>query len=277
MSAVSVIIVTHNDVGMVHKAVATLREQTLIPKQIVLVDSGSKDPSFLNRYSDVEGIDTLFSKTNLGFAGANNFGYLCLEPDIDYVFFMNPDVFLEPDFIERGVALMNAHPDWGVVSGMLLGYDFYKNQPTSKYDSTGIFQTWYGKWYDRGQGEDVSPGKYNQQQEVKALCGAAQFCRAKALVDVQSIWKEIYDSKFFMYKEDIDLSFRLKKVGWKLVYSPELKAYHCRGWNSDRTKVSRQLRLLSAKNELRVHWRMGSWIGVMYSLIKYVAVLCFNV
>jgi GT2 family glycosyltransferase len=277
MPTVSVIIVTHNDSGIVHRAIASLKGQTLPPRQIILVDSGSKDPSFLCRYHGDEGVDRVLSPTNIGFTGGNNLGYLCLEPETEYVLFMNPDLCLSQDYLEKAAALMDKHRDWGALTGLLLGYDFNKDCPTGKYDSAGIGRTWYGRWYDRAQGEPVDPMRFGAHEEVPAICGAAQFCRRSALGQVETANHEVYDPGFFMYKEDIDLSIRLRKAGWKLLLCPEIIAYHGRGWNRDRSRVRRQFRLMSAKNELKVQYRIRSWTGMGYSLAKYLAVYCLNV
>ncbi len=277
MSKVAVIIVTYNDTGAIHHTLGALFEQTKKAAQVIIVDSGSKDPSFLYRYHGDSRIEMILSPTNIGFTGGNNLGYLCIEPDIDYVLFLNPDAFLAPNYLEKASALMDTHAEWGAITGILEGYSLQKNSPTGLYDSTGIFQTWYGKWYDRSQGEDLTYNQYHSHEEIQAICGAAYFARKKALEQVQTRSQEIFDASFFMYKEDIDLSIRLRNKGWKLMLCPELRAYHCRGWNKDRTRIPRQLRLMSAKNELVVHMRMKSPISIGYSLAKYAAVRFLNV
>jgi GT2 family glycosyltransferase len=101
------------------------------------------------------------------------------------------------------------------------------------------------------------------------------FCRLEALRETELAPSTVMDPKFFMYKEDIDLSLRLRKQGWKLLFSPQLKAYHCRGWKKERSQVPRSLRIQSAKNEIRLHYRLKSPY-ILYSLLKYVSVKIFN-
>lgn len=277
MASVAIIIVTYNDRGAIHQTLETVFHQTKKPQQVIVVDSGSTDPSFLYRYHGDERLEMIFSPTNIGFTGGNNLGYLCINPDTDYVLFLNPDVFLAPNYLEKAIALMDTNLDWGALTGVLEGYSLKTNSPTGLYDSTGIFQTWYGKWYDRSQGDEIQDVHYNSHESVAGICGAAFFARKKALEQVQTNRQEIFDAAFFMYKEDIDLSIRLRKAGWILMFCPELKAYHCRGWNRDRTRVPRQFRLMSAKNELVVHLRMKSPVSIGYSLAKYAAVRLLNV
>src|SRR5262249_49063606 len=145
--------------------------------------------------------------------------------------------------------------DCGALTGTILGYDIAKDKPTGKYDSTGVFRKWYGHWYDRGQGKDCHPQKYAKKEYIPAICGALFFCRKEALDSVLIRDKEIFDNTFFMYKEDIDLSLRLRNEGWKLAFVPHLVAYHCRGWYKERKRVPRILRMCSARNELFIHKR----------------------
>lgn len=157
-----------------------------------------------------------------------------------------------------------------------MGYDIVFNKPSGRYDTTGIFQSWYGKWYDRAQGSAVEEQVYDRFEDLPAICGALFFCRRAAIEQVLLNRREIFDERFYMYKEDIDLSLRLRKAGWRLTYHPEMLSYHCRGWSKNRQQVPRRFRLYSAKNELRLQIREKHCCGVIYSLAKYAAVKLLN-
>lgn len=165
----------------------------------------------------------------------------------------------------------------GALTGTTLGYCIDQDAPTGTYDTTGIFCTWWGRWFDRAQGEKHNPEAYSQIELIPAICGAVFFCRRSAAKEVMLAEEEIFDNGFYMYKEDIDLSLRLRKQGWDLAFLPELKAYHCRGWNRDRKSMPQKMRLHSAFNELKIHWRKKSPIPFLYSLMKYWAVRCLNI
>lgn len=278
MSGTCVIIVTHNSEEFIHKAVSCLKRQTMPPSEIVIVDSGSASTEYLNKYQNKTGITLVLEDKDIGFCAGNNLGVQKATGEAKYLLFLNPDAFLTPNFIEWATQYLeqSEHLRVGAIGGTLLGYDHLKEQPTSLYDSTGIFSTWYGKWYDRDQEVSYDPFKYSKEEEVPALCAAALFCRFEALKSVARKG-EIFNSKFFMYKEDIELALRLKRKGWRVEFVPQLTAYHCRGWASDRKKMSRKFRLLSAKNELKVQLRSFSPIGSVYSLVKYFLVKCFNI
>lgn len=271
----AVIIVTHNSNAYLPGCLDALRKQTVQPDQVMIVDSGSKDISYLLIAQNSGQITLDLQKENVGFCEGNNVGYAHINPATDYVLFLNPDAFLFKNFIEQALDRMEdpASANVGALSGLLLGYDIAQHAPTGRVDSAGIFSTWYGRWYDRGQGK--MNGHYVEAEYVPALCGALMFCRKKALDSVLLGHGQVMDPSFYMYKEDIDLSLRLRQKGWKLLFCPEMTAYHCRGWQSDRSKVSRQWRLMSAKNEMRLYRRLSS-PRYLYSALKYALVKCFD-
>jgi len=270
----AVIIVTHNSQLHLPKAMLCLQQQSRPADQVVLVDSGSADPSHLMTYQQDPKVTVVLAKGDIGFCRGNNIGMGRLSSNCDYVFFLNPDAFLTPRFLEDAIAFMEQphNQAYAALTGKILGYDIQQDRPTGKYDTTGVFRKWYGRWYDRGQGMDCNPELYLNQEDIPAICGAVFFCRKKALDAVLIRGNEAFDNNFYMYKEDIDLSIRLRKNGGKLAYLPHLSAYHCRGWNPDRSKMPRNFRLASARNELRIHLRSFSLAGSIYSSLKYASV-----
>jgi GT2 family glycosyltransferase len=274
----AVIIITHDNQLVLDEAIASVRQQTLLPGQIIIVDTGSKDRKYLRQYELSEDTTVIYGGEEIGFCRGNNIGYRAVFPEVEYVLFLNPDAFLFPSFIEEAIHFMEipVNKACGMLTGVLYGYDLANRRPSGLYDSTGIFNKWYGRWYDRGQGQACSDSLYNVNEEVPAICGALMFCRKEALDSVLVRGGEVLDSSFFMYKEDIDLSLRLKRQGWRLMFVSKLAAYHCRGWNPDRKKMARKVRLLSARNEMRIQRKNLSPLGFGYSLLKYVSVFVFN-
>lgn len=273
---ISVIIVTYNCPRHLKRNMQSLMGQIKKPDQIIIVDNNSTDASYLEEYG---GVATIIRNTkNAGFCFANNQGIKALDPRTTYVLFLNPDAFLTKPFIQDALAFMERPENQkvGALTGMLLGYDEKEEKPTGLYDSTGIFCTPYGKWFDRDQGQPINERLYQKTEEVPALCGALMLCRKAALQQAAFKDASVWDDTFFMYKDDIDLSLRLRKSGWKLVFEPTLVAYHCRGWNKNRSQMSKDSRLASALNEVRTHWRSNAYQCLPYSLLKYVAVKFFN-
>lgn len=274
----SIVIVTHNSEKYVKKAMESLKVQTRQPDQIIIVDSGSKDTRYLMQYADQSNVVLVLDSQDIGFCKANNVAMTRLSKFVDYVFFLNPDAMLAPHFLEEAINYMEMpnHQDVGALTGQTLGYDIDADKPTGMYDTTGIFQKWYGKWYDRGQGDVFEASLFYQEESIPAICGAVFFCRKKALDTILLRGNEVFDNTFYMYKDDIDLSLRLRKANWDIKYVPALIAYHCRGWHQDRKRMPRKLRLCSALNELRIHARARGPIPLAYSLCKYAAVKIFD-
>ena len=273
-SKCSIIIVTHNSERYLHHVIESLRKQTKPAEQIIIVDSGSSHTDYLMQYREHENITLALFRFNIGFCKGNNVGMSLINTFSDYVLFLNPDAFITPNFLEDAVAFMEnpIYETCGAMTGTILGYDIEASKPSQKYDSTGIFTTWYGKWYDRDQGRNCKDIIYTNTETLPAICGALMFCRRIALENVSLGKNKVFDEHFYMYKEDIDLSIRLAAAGWQLLYNPNCNAYHCRGWNPRRSNVPRHFRLLSAKNELKIHWKKKSPIKILYSATKYLAV-----
>ncbi|MDP3842564.1 MAG: glycosyltransferase family 2 protein [Oxalobacteraceae bacterium] len=217
-------------------------------------------------------VTVIEAKRNVGFAAANN---IALEQyylrSAKFVFFINPDVLLPEGWLERlhKVVMDPKNADIGVFTGPLLGYSFETDRPTGLIDSLGIFQTIIGKWYDKSQGMLVDNSKISMTAEyIPAACGALMVVRREVVEQIIQKDNQFFDESFFMYKEDIDVSIRIRKMGWKILIHPSLKAYHCRGWNSDRSTAPYWSRLISARNEIMLHLR-HRWFALPYSIIKY--------
>lgn len=113
---------------------------------------------------------------------------------------------------------MEENSSCGAMTGLLLEYDLEKNEPTGRYDSTGIFCTPYGKWFDRDQGQEINTHLYKTNEELPAINEALLLCKKTALLNS--------DNSYISFKDHIDLSISLRKNGWKLMLVPDLIAYH---------------------------------------------------
>jgi N-acetylglucosaminyl-diphospho-decaprenol L-rhamnosyltransferase len=272
--AVGVVIVTYDSGGVLQMCLDALAAQTRRPDLVVVVDNNSPDPAYLDSVPREAPFRLLRGSRNEGFCGGNNVGYAFVRR-CKYVLFLNPDAFLSECFIEDALGWMEQPDNAGVgcLTGTLLGFDVKARRPSGRIDSTGVFQHWYGKWYDRGQGSfrDMSGMTgTGEAEDIPAACGALMFCRTQALEQVTLPNHEVFDSRFFMYKEDIDLSLRLRARGWRIAYRPQLLCYHGRGWQG-RASASHRAKYLSARNEVRVCWR-HRWSTLPYSVAKFVYV-----
>ncbi len=272
MKKVYAIIVTHNSERVISSCIESLKQQESVSAQCVVVDSGSADTACLMAFEDAH--CSVLLTENIGFGRANNMGvnYL-LEAGAgadDYFLFINPDVILSPSWVKNGISLLDARQDTGMLGGVLEGWDYGRNEPTGKIDSTGIFRKWFGRWYDRYQGAPVgSPDLY--EQSVPALCGALLLMKGGCVRGLVEADKGVFDEDFFLYKEDIELSLRIKKMGWQLLFTPKLRAFHGRGWSRNRKAVPYELRLVSAWNEILLYRKHPS-VYILWAILKYLLV-----
>jgi N-acetylglucosaminyl-diphospho-decaprenol L-rhamnosyltransferase len=257
MAATAVIIVTHDSATVLESCLASLAGQSVPPDVVCIVDSGSGDTSYLRAAEKMDRVEVLHYPENIGFAAGNNAGFRRVGRGAEYVLFVNPDTFLDQEGIRLASETMRENAGMGILTGRLLGYDVAGRQATGRIDSTGIFRKWYGRWFDRGLGE-VDSGQYSLPEDIPAACGALMFCRKKALEEVMLPDQAVFDPAFFLYKEDIELSLRLRKAGWRISYDPRIKGFHGRGWQRDRRRMSPGLRRMAARNELLLYRRHPS-------------------
>ncbi|MFC1620012.1 glycosyltransferase [Candidatus Neomarinimicrobiota bacterium] len=272
MTTFQIIIVTHNSEHVLSRCLEHLLAQSVDSYRITILDSGSRDPSYLDNYANWEKITFIHQTDNVGFSVGNNIAACKVIDQAHYFIFLNPDIFLPPDFLLKVSTIMDSQEQThtGILGAKLLRYNLDSHWPTDEIDSTGIFQKWYGKWYDRGQGQR-DRGQFDTPDEgepVPAVCGALMICRREAL-EVAALSKgEYFRNDFFMYKEDIELSLRVAESGYKVVYNSYLIAWHTRGWQS-RKSASRVAKLCSARNELQINRRLGL-IKHLYSRCKLI-------
>ena len=270
--SIAAIIVSHNSQDVLPHCLAALARQSQPPTVISIADSGSTDGGYLRELAAVYPIKLAFAG-NIGFARANNLAVREVPANTEMVVFLNPDTILPPDYLAKALAILRARPEAAVVAGILEGYDFTSGNAggnatnaNGRYDSTGVFRAWYGRWYDRDQGRLLTEVK-RPATLVPALCGALLCCRWQAL---RPFWPDIFAPEFFLYKEDIELCLRLRLAGLKILFTPELHAYHGRGWQK-RAAMPRALRLAAAKSEILLYRRHPSPY-MLFALVKYALV-----
>ena len=266
---ISIIILTHNSEKLLDDAIRSIYAQKYKNYKIIIVDNNSIDKDYIQKYIDYPQMELLFLNDNLGYCGGNNLG---IEKSIDmsdFLIIMNPDVVLPNSFCEDIISVTNKlksrKVEFGVIGPKLLRFD--TDNQNLLIDSTGIFQKWYGKWYDRDQGS-VDEGRNDAEliEQVPAICGALMILNPRALKRVRLNQDEYFNNSFFMYKEDIELSLRMKSFGYGIFYVSDLVAYHYRGWKC-RRDMPKMARIMSARNEFKINKTRGI-IKTIYSAIK---------
>ena len=220
------VVVIPNLNGGVHliEALKSLEAQSLKPK-IIVVDNASTDGSAQQAAALFPGLEIIWHDTNRGYAGGVNPGFRrALDIGAAYVAPFNDDAVADKFWLERLVRFMHDNPQAAAVAPKLLHED------RKHVDSAGECYTTWGLAYPRGRGE-IDHGQYDHAVEIFAATGASSLYRVDALNTCG-----LLDEDFFAYYEDVDLSFRLRLLGWKIWYEPSAVVYHKIGMTSSRVK-----------------------------------------
>ena len=213
---VSINIVTFNSGTDIGPCLDSLNRQTFRDFRIRVLDNASSDRT-LDVVSAYD-VDLVRSPSNTGFAKAHN--ELIREFPATHVLILNPDTVLRPDFLEQTVRALERSPQAASATGKLLRMD------GKTFDSTGIVMTRNQRHLDRGA-DEPDLGQFDESGEVFGPSGAAALYRMKALEDV-AINGQFFDEDFFAYREDADLAWRCRLLGWTSIYVPEAVALHRR-------------------------------------------------
>ena len=224
----SVIIVNYNVkyyLGQCIRSVLRAFEEMNTPAEIIVVDNHSADGSV--DYLEQRYPQKLFpmvrfvrSAHNLGFARANNIAIR--QSRGEYVLLLNPDTIVGEDALKASVDFMDAHEDAGAVGVRMLGaqgrraMESRRGLPTpmvSFFKMLGFCNRWphhrlFGKYY-------MGYLPWDEPSQIEVVSGAYCMLRRKALDEVG-----LLDEDFFMYGEDIDLSYRVLKGGYHNYYLP---------------------------------------------------------
>lgn len=225
MPSVAVTLVTYNSADYLERCLESVFAQRGVTLDVVVVDNASADDS-VERLKPFEGRLQLIRNTeNRGFASAQN--QAIRETCADWVLTLNPDAFLEPDFLRRLIEAAEPRPKVGMACGKLLRLapDGRRRIP-QLLDSTGIYFTPTLRHFDRGSNQP-DKGQYERMEYVFGATAAAALYR-RAMIEDISIDDEFFDDDFFAYREDADLAWRAQLAGWRCLYVPQAVGWHVR-------------------------------------------------
>ncbi|UAY52010.1 glycosyltransferase family 2 protein [Ferruginibacter albus] len=226
----SIIIVNYNVKFFLEDCLnSVLKASANITTEIFVVDNNSTDGSkefFANRFSSVK---FLWNNQNLGFAKANNIALSQCRGE--YILFLNPDTIIPEDCLDKCLTFCNATNNLGGLGVHMVDGNgkFLKESKrafpglaTSFYKLTGLADLFpasptFAKYYLGNLDE-------HSTHEVDVLAGAFMMHPKKVLDEVGS-----FDEQFFMYGEDVDLSYRIQKAGYTNYYFAETSIIHFKG------------------------------------------------
>lgn len=235
----SVIIVNYNVEHFLEQCLHSVRRaMRSVETEVYVVDNNSVDGSVAMVREKFPEVKLIANEKNTGFSYANNQAIRICKGE--YVLLLNPDTVVEEDTFEKVVKFMDEHPDAGGLGvHMIDGKGNFlpeskRGLPTPAVAFYKIFG--FSKLFPKSK----TFGRYhlgfldkNEVHEVEILSGAFMLMRKAALDKVG-----LLDEAFFMYGEDIDLSWRIIKGGYKNYYYPGTKIIHYKGESTKKSSVN---------------------------------------
>lgn len=236
----SVIIVNYNVRYFLEVCVdSVLKAAEGFETEVIVVDNNSADDSLKmlrERYPQVLRIE---NKENTGFSRANNQGAAIARGE--YILFLNPDTVMPEDFFKKTLAYLDAHPKAGALGPRLIdgkgrfAPDAKKSFPTlgvALYKSSGINRLfprspYFNRYYA------VHIGEW-QTAPVEVLSGCCMMVRRSVVDQIGGA----FDEDYFMYCEDVDLSYRITRAGYQNIYFPEATLVHYKGESTRKATLS---------------------------------------
>ena len=197
--------------------------------EVIVVDNSSSDQTIEYLRPKFPFVRFIRNDENIGFARANNQALQLANGK--YVLFLNPDTIIPEDCFSKCLAFMDAHPLAGALGvRMIDGRGRFLKESKRGFPSpwaafsklsglAGLFpkSEFFARYY-------LGHLNSNQTHVVDALAGAFMFCKKTALDKTKG-----FDEQFFMYAEDLDLSYRMQRAGFKNYYYPGCTIIHFKG------------------------------------------------
>ncbi len=267
MNRLAIIVLNWNGSDDAIECVKSLAKQTLKPT-IIIVDNNSSDNSVsvFEKYISIhkrEEITLIKNPRNLGFAGGINTGLVyARKQGFEYIGVLNPDAIADKKWCQALVDELSSQPKCGIATGIL------QRRNGKTLDTTGDFYTTWGLPGPRNRDEPVKNAPSKPGEVFGATGGGAIYCAAM-FDDI-----DMFDEDFFMYYEDVDLSFRAQLAGWKVRFTPKAIAYHKVGASSKKVpglavyNTFKNLPLVFIKNVPgKLFWYIGLRFFLTYWLI----------
>ena len=222
----SVVIVSYNVRSYLEQCLQSVqRALEGIEGEVFVVDNHSSDDSVEVVKFDYAWVKLMANTENQGFARANNLAIR--QAQGEYVLLLNPDTIVEESTIRNVLAFMEAHPKAGGAGVMMRNEDGSLAPESRRALPTPWVSCLKMIGFDKRYYMSHLP--WEEPGRIEVISGAFCFLRRKALDEVG-----LLDEDFFMYGEDIDLSYRLLKGGWENWYLP-YAITHYKGRSTQKT------------------------------------------
>jgi GT2 family glycosyltransferase len=214
-------------------SIAPERERTEM--EVFVVDNGSQDGTPEAVKGNYSWVHFLGNEENLGFARAVNMGLG--RGRGRYMALINPDTRLKEGCLERLISFMETHPEAGVAGAQLLNGDGSRQNSVANFPSlaTELLNKRLLRWFF----PEKFPGKertYREPLEVDSVIGACMVVRREAMEQVG-----LLDEGYFLFLEETDWCYRMKRAGWKVYHVPGAEISHFQGGSASKDKKRAKL------------------------------------
>jgi GT2 family glycosyltransferase len=228
---VDAIVVNRDGGGALFRALASIERQNGAALSLLVVDNASRPDERARIAQEAPAARVVGFTRNLGFAGGANEGIARTRSR--FVLLLNNDAVLEPDYVARLAARLELDGRLAAAQGLVLSED------GRLVDSAGF------EWNRRGEAVPVLSGADaslapREPFEVSGVSATAALYRREALEAVAR-GSGVFDGSYFAYYEDVDLSLRLRRAGWRFVCDPRAVARHEGSRTGRRTPFRRAL------------------------------------
>jgi len=228
--SVGIIILNWNSYDVTARCLESFSQVDYSNYEVILVDNGSSDDSGNKLLEGFPWITLLKNDKNLGFTGGNNTGIrYAVERKLDYIMLLNNDTVVTEKFLTVLIDSIKSDPKIGAIQPKIL---YYKAQDTI-WNAGGTYIAFLGIAPSRGDGEKDN-GQYDKRFDTRWITGCCFLLPRQIVEEIGPL-----DDKFFIYFEDADWSFKIRKLGKRLLYEPGAFIYHEAGMsdnNRDKNK-----------------------------------------
>ncbi len=218
--------------------------------EVFVVDNASKDDSVSVIKNAFPQITLIENKVNVGFGRANNQVLDLVKGD--YVLLLNTDAFVQPDTLAKTLEYIESQPDCGLLGVRLIGRD-NEQQPSCRYFPTplNLFAQRVGlsRFLPKLQLVDDIDWDPSISTNCDWVPGCYYLVRKQVVEQVG-----LFDPRYFLYSEEVDHCFAVKKAGWQVMYYADSSVVHIGGESAKSdgkiTNSGKQLSVLQAESEL---------------------------
>lgn len=224
---VGVVTVTYSSGDYLHNFLRTLSAATTAPVQVVIADNGSVDGAPEQAAADHDNVTLVHTGGNLGYGGGMNRGVAELDPRIEFVVIANPDIEWAPGSLDELLAAAGRWPRAGALGPLITEpdgsiYPSARRVPdlVSGSGHAVLGAVWKSNPWTAAYRNDAAE---LVERPVGWLSGSCLLVRRAAFDGIDG-----FDSRYFMFMEDVDLGDRLARAGWLNVYVPTARAMHAK-------------------------------------------------